>query len=347
MKQNRLHSSKRRTGRAITIVVGSCGSILVGCGPQNFMAAGGPAAQPIAWLGWFVLIAFIVATAITWGLLLWAALRRRGTYETHASIDDDGGEGWILIGGFLAPVAVLTMFFVVTLHILHRYPMDEGQGSPEIHVVARQWWFNAHYRVDGRPDLEVTSPTEIHIPVGRPVQLDLASDDVIHSFWVPKLHGKVDMMPGFTNHVRLQADHPGTYEGQCGEYCGEQHAHMRLFIVAQTPAEYVRWLDAQRAPAAGPLDPEAKHGAEVFQAAACPMCHTVRGTAALGSIGPDLTHVASRRTIAGGSIRNDMANLAGWVTHAQTLKPGAQMPNITQFSGEELRAVVAYLQTLH
>jgi cytochrome c oxidase subunit 2 len=192
----------------------------------------------------------------------------------------------------------------------------------------------------------VTVPTELHVPVGRPVTIELVSRDVIHSFWVPKLHGKVDLVPGMTNVVHLQADRPGLYSGQCAEYCGMQHAQMRIQVVAQSPAAWRAWLDAQRAPAAEPKSELARHGRDVFMQGACPLCHTVRGTPALGSVGPDLTHLASRDRIAGGALENDVANLSAWVTHAQSLKSGVAMPNLTQFTCEQLNALVEYLKGL-
>jgi len=172
-------------------------------------------------------------------------MRRRGTLDTHAPIDADGGQRWILIGGFAIPVAVLAIVFISTLQTLRAYPMaclDPTvpstdalciAGVPLIRVTGQQWWFEAEYLFDP-PALNITAPTEIHIPLGRPVDIELRTRDVIHSFWVPKLHGKVDLVPGMTNRIRIQADRPGLYQGECGEYCGAQHAKMRLQVVADT-----------------------------------------------------------------------------------------------------------------
>jgi cytochrome c oxidase subunit 2 len=219
------------------------------------------------------------------------------------------------------------------------------QRAADIRVTGEQWWFNAEY-LFARPDLDVPAPTEIHIPVGRPIDVELVTRDVIHSFWVPRLQGKVDLIPGETNRIRLQADTAGVYEGECAEFCGVQHAHMRLQIVAQDPAEYAKWLDHQREAASPSDDPDAVRGGEVFQAAACPLCHTVRGTLAYGQVGPDLTHVGSRKRIAGGMLDNNTANLAAWIVDAQSIKPGARMPTLRQLSGADLRALVTYLQSL-
>jgi cytochrome c oxidase subunit 2 len=178
------------------------------------------------------------------------------------------------------------------------------------------------------------------------VDLELISRDVIHSFWIPKLHGKVDLVPGLTNSIRIEADHAGTYDGECGEFCGVQHAHMRLRVVAEEPKAFMQWLDAQRSDAVPPRGDLAIAGKRIFEQGPCALCHTVRGTAAHGDVGPDLTHFGSRKKFAGDSIENNTANLSAWITHAQSLKAGAQMPDMTFFTGTELRQLTAYLQGL-
>ena len=342
--------------RLVLSIATAC--VLAGCAsPQDYMHAAGPAARGLASLGWLTLAAFSAASIVVWVLILWIVMRRRGTLDTHAPIDADGGQRWILIGGFAIPVAVLAIVFISTLQTLRAYPMaclDPTvpstdalciAGVPLIRVTGQQWWFEAEYLFDP-PALNITAPTEIHIPVGRPVDIELRTRDVIHSFWVPKLHGKVDLVPGMTNRIRIQADRPGLYQGECGEYCGAQHAKMRLQVIADTADQFQAWLVAQRAAVVQPTSEEAAQGREVFERGACAACHTVRGTAAHGQVGPDLTHVASRRYIAGGTLENNTANLAAWVTHAQSLKPAAQMPDLTEFTGTQLRALVAYLQSL-
>jgi cytochrome c oxidase subunit 2 len=169
---------------------------------------------------------------------------------------------------------------------------------------------------------------------------------VIHAFWVPSLHGKVDMIPGHPNFIRIEASHPGNYTGECAEYCGEQHAHMRLLVVAQPEDEYEAWKQGQLKPAAEPTGGDAIAGEQVFLSGPCSMCHEIRGTGAGGRVAPDLTHLASRQMIASDSYPNNTAYLEAWVTHAQSLKPGALMPDLTQFSGIQLRQLVAYLQQL-
>lgn len=321
-----------------------------GCStPMNYMIGnGGVGARAAAWIGWQAIIAFCAATLVTWGFLLWFALRRRGRLTEHEPIDVNEGQAWILIGGFLVPIAVLIFLFTDMMYVLASEPTAQPvqNPTPDILVTGQQWWWNATYEVAGHPDLQVSAPTEIHIPVGKPVTVEVVSPDVMHSFWVPKLNGKIDLVPGLKNWEVLDAVRPGTYLGQCASYCGEEHANMKFRVIAQPPRAYQAWLAHQRAPAAAPSTPEAMRGEQVFMAGACSLCHTIRGTPALGQIGPDLTHLASRTTIAGGMLPNDTADLEAWVTHAQSLKPGTPMPDIPEFRGSDLRALVAYLQTL-
>ncbi|MCB1669553.1 MAG: cytochrome c oxidase subunit II [Gammaproteobacteria bacterium] len=330
-------------------------------GPQYFMAPAGPAAQGLASLGWFVMLLFIAVTLLVWGFLIWLACRRHGSLETHQPVETGGGLRWILIGGIAIPAAVFSVVFIAATEVVSHFPLEAGADSQvEIQVSGKLWWFKAEYDADGdRAAFSVA--TEIHIPTDRAVTIDLVSDNVIHSFWIPKLHGKVDLVPGRTNRIRLQADQPGVYSGQCAEFCGLQHANMRLSIVAEAPEDYNAWLQAQAEPAAGSENDGTENeetggagygsevvrrGAALFQDAACPGCHTIRGTPARGVLAPDLTHLASRRHIAGGMLPNNTANLSAWVTRPQSLKPGSMMPDSDEFTGVQLSALVAYLQSL-
>ncbi|HEX3596286.1 MAG TPA: c-type cytochrome [Polyangiaceae bacterium] len=346
-----------RTPCSPVVVLGALVSL--GCqGPQDYLRGAGPAADRLAWLGGFALVVVSATCVVMWLLLGWLAVRKRGTFDEHAPVEDEGGQRWIVFGGVAIPIAVLAVLLGMTLFVGARFPMARGHGaSPEIRLTGQQWWFDARYLAasaeecgkeptERDPDTAVSVPTELHVPVGIPIDVELVSRDVIHSFWVPKLHGKVDMIPGQSNHVRIEATRPGTFAGECGEFCGVEHARMRVEVVAQTPLEFDRWLAAQRLPAAEPISEQERLGRAVFERSGCLLCHQIRGTAAHGNVGPDLTHVASRHRIAGGALENDTANLAAWITHAQSLKPGCQMPDLTRFSGEELLALVAYLQRL-
>lgn len=338
----------RRCARFLALLGGIC--LLIGItscrGPQSILRSSGPAARDLSHIGWLVFVLFGVVSLVMWVLLAWAATRRRGSLESHEPWHAGGGQSWILLGGFAIPFVVLSGVFVYAMAKMNDFPLhDHHDSKPEILVIGHQWWWEVRY-IGGPPSTQFTTANEIHIPVGRPVDLRLETMDVIHSFWVPKLHGKVDMIPGQSNFIRVQADKPGSYQGQCGEYCGAQHAHMRLLVVADEPDAFEAWKNAQLKPAAPPADQEAMRGQEVFVSSACALCHQVRGTQAAGLIGPDLTHLASRQGIASNSYPNNKANLAAWVTHAQSLKPEVVMPNLTEFNGTDLRALVAYLQQL-
>lgn len=325
------------------------GLAIAGCStPMNYMIGnGGVGARADAWIGWQAIIAFCAATLVTWTFLLWFALRRRGTLAEHEPLDVNHGQAWILIGGFLVPIGVLIFLFTDMMVVLASEPVtNSADPTPDIVVTGQQWWWNAAYRFKGHPDLGVDLPTEIHIPVGKAMTVEVVSPDVMHSFWVPKLNGKIDLVPGLRNYEVLEALEPGTYLGQCASYCGEEHANMKFRVIAQQPKAYEAWLAHQRAPATAPESQEAIRGEQVFMTGACSLCHTIRGTPARGTVGPDLTHLASRTTIAGGMLPNDTADLEAWVTHAQSLKPGSPMPNLPEFSGSDLRALVTYLQTL-
>jgi len=317
-------------------------------GPQDYMRGANPAARDIASFGWWVLIVFCVAAAVVWVLLARIALRfDDGSFAAHAPAEDEKGRPWIWIGGVGIPAVVFLTFFALMFSPMQASPSHQHADKPaDIRVVGKQWWFEAEY-LGKTPDMNVRVPTELHIPVGKPVDIELETRDVIHSFWIPKLQGKVDLVPGRVNRVRIMADEPGVYRGECAEFCGVQHAHMRIEIVAEPPAFFEAWLEAQRAPAEEPdVASQVARGRDVFLGAACALCHTIRGTPAQGSVGPDLTHVGSRTRIAGGSFENNTANLAAWITDAQSMKPGAQMPSMRQLPGPDLRALVAYLHSL-
>ncbi len=332
-------------------------ALLAGCeSVQSTWQSSGPAAERITHLSVFMTVLFLAITFIMWVLVAWAFYRRRGTLDEHAPIDAGGGQVWIAIGGVAVPLLVLSLLFILGLQLLSDFPihgMRHGGNStamaasmkPEIRIIGHQWWWEVQYLNDDLPQ-QFTTANEIHLPVGRPVNIELETKDVMHSFWIPALHGKVDLIPGLKNYIRIEASQPGNYTGQCAEYCGAQHAMMRLLAVAQEPDDYEAWLEGQRKPGANPTTQEAQAGQQLFLAGPCSMCHTVRGTTAGGTVAPDLTHIGSRQMIAANNFPNNDAYLEAWITHAQSLKPEAQMPDLTQFSGVQLQDLVQYLRQL-
>jgi cytochrome c oxidase subunit 2 len=223
-----------------------------------------------------------------------------------------------------------------------------GAPAPEnaltVRVVGHQWWWELEY-LDPQPALRVTAANELALPVGRPVILRLSSSDVIHSFWIPNLHGKIDLVPGRENWTWLQADRPGIFRGQCAEYCGLQHAHMALTVLARPADEFDQWLTAQRRSASPPATPEQARGLNFVEHGSCGLCHTVRGTRAGARMGPDLTHFGTRSTIGAGTAPNTRGHLADWLANPQRLKPGNRMPP-TGLSPQDLQDVLAYLESL-
>ena len=230
---------------------------------------------------------------------------------------------------------------VFTDRALARLPLKDAIN---LEVTAHQWWWTVKY-VSGPVSETLVTANEIHVPVGRPVVVKLNSSDVIHSLWIPSLAGKRDLIPGRTATFSFQADRPGLYRGQCAEFCGLQHAFMAFEVHAHPPAEYEAWRQRQLTPAAEPADALAQRGKLLFQSVSCALCHAVQGTIAQGRKAPDLTHFASRRTIAAGTLPNTPANLAGWIADPHKHKPGVNMP-AHPLSGEDLAALVAYLGTL-
>lgn len=251
------------------------------------------------------------------------------------------GEKLVWIGGLAFPVVVLTGLLIYGLSVTARVADAPRPGEMRVRVTGEMWWWRVAYLDDQGREV-VQDANEVHIPAGRPVVLELESADVIHSVWIPRLGGKTDMIPGRRNFMRLQADAPGVYAGQCAEYCGGPHALMGLVVVAHAPADFAAWRLKQAAPAAASTLP----GAAVFTASGCGACHTIRGTEANGLAGPDLTHVGSRQTLGAGILPNNQGTMAGWIADSQGIKPGNRMPSYSVLSGQELRDVAAYLESL-
>jgi cytochrome c oxidase subunit 2 len=295
---------------------------------QSLLNPHGTAAAEIASLAWLL---FVGGGAI---LALIVALTLQAVFAPRRWL----AKAWFVVaGGVVFPVAVLSVLLVYTARSMRAIDHADAQTPGlEIEVTAHQWWWRVRYLgSDRRLDFETAN--EIRIPAGVPVRIHLRSADVIHSFWVPNLAGKVDMVPGRTNRIRLEAANPGTFRGQCAEYCGGPHARMALYVIAEEGARFEAWRLAQRAPAA-PTN-------EVF-ATRCAACHAIRGTGASGQLGPDLTHVASRLSLGAGSLPNDVATLSAWIASSQHVKPGNLMPSFEDLPALELQSVATYLSGL-
>jgi cytochrome c oxidase subunit II len=315
--------------------------------PLSYLTSAGLRAQKTVPLTWYMLLVSI-AVCLVIGALLWAAVRRARSEDRSLAMRDipveRGAPGvqWISIGLLVSafPLAVAFVWTLLTLAAIAGPPARPGLV---LDVTGRQWWWQVQYTASNPVNVFDTA-NEIHIPVGVPVLVRLHGADVIHSFWVPQLSGKTDAIPGQTNISWLQADRPGRYLGQCTEFCGYQHAHMQFEVVAESPQDFDRWINAQRQAAAPPTTPAATRGLALVEYR-CGLCHRVRGTDAGAISAPDLTHLMSRRTLAAGTLLNNSGNLEGWIQNPQNLKPGSLMPN--QFlSAQQLSDALAYLGTL-
>jgi cytochrome c oxidase subunit II len=314
-------------------------------GYQNALDPRGPQAAAIAELWWVMFWLSVAVFFAVMAALGYALYRSWHVEDNHLPLRH--GQ-WLVVGGGLALPAVILVALVVYSVVVDRRiaTLEEGRGDLlTIEVIGHQFWWHVRYRDPERPYREFVTANEIHLPVGRPVELKLRSADVIHSFWVPNLHGKMDMIPGRDNRIVVQADEAGVYRGQCAEFCGVQHAKMGMLVIAQPPAEFDAWWEAQLLPGAEPRTPLEARGQEVFLGTGCAMCHAVRGTRAAAAVAPDLTHFGSRRTIAAAVLPNRRGQLAGWLADPQAVKPGNFMPAV-DLDGESLQALVAYLHSL-
>ena len=315
--------------------------------PMGYLSTYGPRADPATALTWGLMGISIVVILVVTALVVAGILARRSrgspTDEPPPARAGASGLGWLYVGLPITVVA-LVISLVWTVAVLAKINSPAGKPAVTIEVTGHQWWWEVRYLGD-QPSQTFTTANEIHIPVGEPVLVRLASADVIHSFWAPALTGKTDTVPGRVNIAWLQASRPGVYRGQCTEYCGLEHAHMALYVIAESPAAFAAWRAHEAAPAAPPSTTSPTAGGEALFQARCGVCHTVRGGEAGGVLGPDLTHLMSRQTIASGTLPNTPETLAGWISDPQALKPGSMMP-ATNLSGPELNAVSAYVETL-
>lgn len=298
-----------------------------------------PAGWDAAIIGQFAWVMFAAAALIFAAVMALLALSlRRHAQPLRPML-------WIAGGGIAFPVVVLSALLAWSTWRSAQLTPQSSSQALTISVTAKMWWWEVRYR-DPDSGREIVAANEIHVPVGQPVYVGLNSADVIHSLWVPALAGKRDMIPGRVTGLTLRADRPGVYRGQCAEYCGAQHARMALHVVALAPAEFQAWLARQALPAAAPATPLHERGRAAFLEQRCQSCHTIRGVAETARLGPDLTHVGSRRQIGAGVLRTHEGTLAGWIADPQAVKPGVFMPPASGIDGESLRALAAYLAHL-
>ena len=319
-------------------------------GFQSALSPAGPGAQRIASLWLAILAVCIVAFVIVWAFLLRTFRNATSTLEPPPVILDTEAsdrKARKVVSGFVT-VTILILFVILVSSVMTGKKVTQAFVSKNpvtIQVTGHQWWWEIRYPNSDASKTIITA-NEIHIPTGVPIVMNTSSRDVIHSFWAPNVHGKRDLIPGYTSAFWFEVDKPGTYRGQCAEFCGLQHAKMAFFIVAEPLDKFEQWQAQQLSEAHAPANDLEQRGQQVFLRNQCVMCHTIRGTIAGSRVGPDLTHLASRQSIAAATLPNDPGNLGAWIVDSQHIKPGNRMPP-NPLSGDDLTALLAYLENLN
>jgi cytochrome c oxidase subunit 2 len=322
---------------------GAVTMLATGCGrTQNALAPKSHQAQDIATLFWWMMGGAGIGLAVVVGLLVVAWRRRGGT--APAGEKKAERRGWFVVvgAGMAVPIAVIATLFVISDVFVIRTTQAPAASATRLTVLVtgHQWWWEIRY-----PGTGAVTANELHIPVRTPVRVEVRTADVIHSFWVPQLNRKIDTIPGETNAIEFDADAVGSYRGQCAEFCGVQHAHMGLVVIAEPAAKFRQWLAGQALPAAAPASAAARRGKQIFTSAGCQSCHAIRGTSAGSNVGPDLTHLAGRRTLGALAIPNTGEYLRSWIVGSQDVKPGNQMPDL-DLAPDRLDDLTAYLEGL-
>jgi cytochrome c oxidase subunit II len=331
---------------ALALLLAGCARAPAGTNIPNLLDPRGPVASTIAQEWWIQFTLGTIVFVVVIGLTAYAVYTRREKHDRAGEVPlvegpEDQGMPWILWGGVIVPVAVLVFLLGLSIYGHRSLAAPPSEPVIEIEVIGHRWWWEVRYPHEG-----IVDANQIHIPSGQPVRIHLTSNDVIHSFWVPQLTGKMDLNPGEINSIWIQADEPGIYRGLCAEFCGLQHANMQFLVVAEEPDDFDTWRTRVQQPPTPPVDAQAQYGQQVFMGSSCVYCHTIQGTNALATLGPDLTNLRNRLTLGAGIRDNNRGNLAGWILDPQHIKPGVQMPP-TNLTGEELQALLAYLDTLH
>jgi len=312
---------------------------MTGCaGVQSALAPSGRDADRIASLFWWMTAAALIVWLFVVALAVYYARRATGRRNRRR-------DRWLVLGGGVAfPTVTLTILLVYSLAMIPETVARAPEGSLQIAVTGEQWWWRVRYiRPVGQ---EIVLANEVRLPVGEPTQFRLDSDNVIHSFWIPSLGGKMDMIPGRVTYLAIRPTATGSFRGTCAEYCGTSHALMGFHVEVMERPAFDRWLDHQAAPAVASADPAAVRGGELFLSNGCGACHTVRGTTAMGAIGPDLTHVGSRLSVGAGILETRPDKFQDWLARTAHIKPGVHMPEFGMLPDADLRAMAAYLHGL-
>jgi cytochrome c oxidase subunit 2 len=330
---------QRRSRDANRLLVSIVGLLLAGCaGPQSALEPAGRGAERIAELFWWMSFGAVI---------IWLAVIALALYAVRACPEAAGQRRTNLLiigGGAVIPTLVLAGLLIYGLALTPELLAPAPAGSLKIAVTGEQWWWRVRYFPAGSAPVDLAN--EIRLPVGERVEFSLHSPDVIHSFWIPALGGKIDMIPGRVNRLTLEPTRTGVFRGACAEYCGTSHALMSFSVMVQEPEDFARWLVRQAEPAQEPQTPTAAHGRELFLANGCGACHTIRGTEADGVVGPDLTHVGGRLGLGADVLPNEPDAFVRWIARTDEVKPGVHMPAFGMLPAEDLQALTAYLEGL-
>jgi cytochrome c oxidase subunit 2 len=313
---------------------------------QSALDGAGVQALRIENLWWLMFWVSVAVWVLVIGYVALAVRRASRIPGDHTVVEPGSDARRLRAVAIATGVTVLTLFGLLTASVVtgRAVASQRDETGLVIKVKAAQWWWDIEYQHPD-PSQRVRTSNELHLPLGRTAAINLTGNDVVHSFWVPSLHGKMDVIPGHEAYLWLRADTLGTFRGQCAEFCGVQHAHMAFTVIVESSDDFERWIQAQRVTALPPASPEAARGQAIVQQGACALCHQILGTSAGGRIGPDLTHIASRQTIGAGTLPMSRANLLAWIDDPQRFKPGIRMPKVG-LSRDDLIAVVAYLEGL-
>ncbi len=323
-------------GPLAAAVVIAAALVLAGCDSPSILRSAGSASEEIRTLALWIFGILAVVLITVWVILVYVILTGRKRRAEDAS--QTKGNLRIEIIWTAIPAVIVSILFVLTVVYTERITMPDPGAS--FRAVGNQWWWDFQFK-----DLGFKSPNEVYVTQGRPVRIELLSADVIHSFWVPQMGGKVDMIPGHINHTQFIPLIPGAYLGECAEFCGVQHGRMRFLFVVVPPEKYSAWVTQQQKPAAKPTGAAAVAGEQVIGSVGCGSCHTIRGTALKGTFGPDLTHFGSRGGIAAYTLKNTPENLLKWIQDPQGVKPECKMPNVPLPLAQQ-QQLVAYLEEL-